>query len=89
MEIKLSFQTPAEVETECLAVVVVDDGDGATNKARVLSNDAGVKNAAHELIASGEVTGKIFENNLIHRPHGVKAKRLLLIGAGKAKNFST
>src|SRR5262249_671408 len=47
------------------------------------------KNAVHELIANGEVTGKIFETNLIHRPHGLKAKRLLLIGGGKARNFST
>ena len=89
MDIKLNFQSPTEVETECLAVAVVDEGEGSTNKARVMSSDAGVRNAAHELITSGEVTGKIFETNLIHKPHGLKAKRLLLIGAGKAKTFST
>ena len=89
MDIKLNFQSPSEVETECLAVAVVDDGEGATNKARLLSNDAEVRNVAHELIGSGEVTGKLFETNLIHKPHGLKAKRLLLIGAGKAKSFST
>jgi leucyl aminopeptidase len=89
MEITLSFQSPAEVETDCLAVTVVDEGEGSSNKPKVLSNDVGVRKAAHELIASGEVTGKIFEANLVHKPHGLKAKRLLLVGGGKAKNFST
>ena len=41
-----------------------------------------------DLIASGEVTGKIFETVMVHHPQGLKAKRLLLVGGGKAKNFS-
>ena len=41
-----------------------------------------------ELVASGEVTGKAFETVLLHRPQGLKAKRLLVVGAGKAKSFS-
>jgi leucyl aminopeptidase len=89
MEIKLNFQTPSEIETECLAVAVVDEGEGSTNKPRVFSNDSNIRNAAHDLISSNEVTGKAFETSLIHKPHGLKAKRLLLIGAGKAKSFST
>ncbi|HUN88314.1 MAG TPA: leucyl aminopeptidase [Terriglobales bacterium] len=89
MDIKLSFAAPAEVETECLAVAVVDEGQASSPKARVMSSDPEVRNAAHELIASGECTGKLFETNLIHKPHGLKAKRLLLVGAGKAKTFST
>jgi leucyl aminopeptidase len=89
MDIQLNFQSPSELETECLAVAVIDEGEGSTTKAKLLSSDAEVRNAAHELISSNEVTGKLFETNLIHKPHGLKAKRLLLIGAGKAKNFST
>ncbi len=89
MEIKLHFQAPAEVETDCLAVAVVDEGEGSDPKPRVMSSDPEVRNAAHDLIATKEVTGKIFETNLIHKPHGLKAKRLLLIGAGKAKSFTT
>jgi leucyl aminopeptidase len=46
-------------------------------------------NTVRELIASGEVTGKLFESVLVHRPEGLKAKRLLLIGGGKAKSFSS
>ena len=48
----------------------------------------GIRTAAADLISSGEVTGKIFETVMLHAPRGVKAKRLLIIGGGKAKNFS-
>jgi leucyl aminopeptidase len=50
--------------------------------------DAAIREAAKDLIASGEVTARMFETTLLHRPDGVKAKRLLLLGGGKAKNFS-
>ncbi|MGA9527842.1 MAG: leucyl aminopeptidase [Terriglobales bacterium] len=50
--------------------------------------DAAVRAAAKEVISSGEVTGKVFETTLLHRPEGLKAKRLLLLGGGKAKTFS-
>jgi len=42
---------------------------------------------ARELIESGEVTGKALELTLIHHPQGVAAKRVLLVGAGKAEKF--
>jgi leucyl aminopeptidase len=51
-------------------------------------DDAAVREAAKDVIASGEVTGKTFETTLLHHPAGLKAKRLLLIGGGKAWNFS-
>lgn len=52
------------------------------------SSDSTVIEAASEVIASGEVTARMFETTLIHRPEGVKAKRLLILGGGKAGNFS-
>jgi leucyl aminopeptidase len=88
MNTKLSFSKPAEIETDCLAVVVLDHGEGSKNEPRVLGADEALKSAAADLISSGEVSGKIFETALLHAPRGLKAKRLLLIGGGKAKNFS-
>jgi len=41
-----------------------------------------------DLFASGEVTGKLFEMTLVHRPPGFQAKRLLLAGAGPADKFT-
>src|SRR3954462_2040505 len=87
MKILLNTSAPSQLETECLAVTVIDTGDKKPAPG-VLSTDAAVVAAAADLIASGEVTGKIFETVLLHKPAGVKAKRLLFIGGGKAKNFS-
>ena len=89
MNFNLNFDSPAEIASECLVVTVLDHGEGSANQAKLFSSNAGVVEAAHEVIQSGEVTGKAYETTLVHRPHGLKAKRLLLIGGGKAKNFST
>ena len=98
MNTNLSSSIPSQVETDCLVVVVLDrDEKDRSEKDRgekdkpapsIESNDAAVREAAQDLIASGEVTGKAFETTLLHRPAGLKAKRLLLLGGGKAKNFS-
>ncbi len=55
---------------------------------RVETSDKAVRNAAAEILTTGEVTGKIFEAVMLHHPQGLKAKRLLLVGGGKAKNFT-
>ena len=89
MNCKLHFDSPAEIASECLVVTVLDHAENSANQAKLFSTDAGVVEAAHDVISSGEVTGKAYETTLIHHPHGLKAKRLLLIGGGKAKNFST
>jgi leucyl aminopeptidase len=88
MKTNLFFSNPAEVETDCLAVVVLDRGEKDKTEVSVESGDAAVREAAAEVIASGEVSGKIFESTLLHRPAKLKAKRLLLLGGGKAKSFS-
>jgi leucyl aminopeptidase len=41
-----------------------------------------------DLRASGEFTGKLYELSLLHRPQGVGAKRLAIIGGGKREKFS-
>jgi leucyl aminopeptidase len=88
MKTSLSFSNPAEIETECLAVVVLDHGSKDKTEVKVEATDGAIKDDTAEVIASGEVTGKIFETTLLHRPAKLKAKRLLLLGGGKAKNFT-
>jgi leucyl aminopeptidase len=41
-----------------------------------------------ELARAGELTGKAGETLVLHQPPGFKAKRLLLVGAGKPEKFS-
>jgi leucyl aminopeptidase len=92
MNINLSSSAPSQLETECLVVVALDRAEKDQEKSKpsvaVESNDPAIGEAAKEVIAGGEVTGKTFETTLLHHPVGLKAKRLLLLGGGKAKNFS-
>ena len=89
MKTNLLVSPPAEVETECLVVVALDRGEKDKTDVSLETGDKAIRDAARDVIASGEVTGKIFENTLIHRPSGLKAKRLLVVGGGKAKNFTS
>jgi leucyl aminopeptidase len=89
MKTNLSVANPAEVETECLAVVALDQGSKDKTEVSVqASDDDAIKDVAAEVIGSGEVTGKLFETTLLHHPAKLRAKRLLLLGGGKAKNFT-
>jgi leucyl aminopeptidase len=88
MKIALSTTAPSQIDTECLVVPVLDKGE-KDPVADVQSSDAAIRKVAEDLVASQEVTGKLFETVLLHRPNGVKAKRVLFIGGGKAKKYSS
>jgi len=88
MKTILVLSSPAQVETECLVAVALDRGAKDKPEVTIETTDGAVKTAAAEVIASGEVTGKSFETTLLHHPAGLKAKRLLLLGGGKATTFS-
>lgn len=89
---------PSEFETDCLAVLVLDrsekdaSGNGRSDAKPVVTvetSDAAVRDAAASVLAGSEVTAKMFETTLVHAPAKLKAKRLLLVGGGKAKTFSS
>jgi leucyl aminopeptidase len=95
MKTNISLSTPAQLETESLVAVVLNHADATTEKnkdakpnLKLATDDASVQSAAADLLASGELTAKPFETNLLHKPAGLKAKRLLLISGGSAKKFS-
>ncbi len=99
MKTIISLSTPAALETESLVVVVLDHAERAPaskqdskkeNAKQDLKLDTGddaVQSAAADLLSSGEMTGKPFEVNLLHKPAGLKAKRLLLVSGGPAKKL--
>src|SRR5271165_6492077 len=95
MKTTLTTTPPSQIETECLVIPVLDtaennNGDkSAKPEPRLQTGDKAVLAAVADLFASGEVTGKMMETTLLHKPAGVKAKRLLLIGGGKAKAFTS
>jgi leucyl aminopeptidase len=97
MKTSLNTAPASQIETECLVVAVIDAAENNNNNGdksekpspQILTDDRAVQDAAADLIASGEVTGKMLEITLLHKPQGLKAKRLLLIGGGKATSFSS
>jgi len=101
MKTTLSFSTPAEVETESLVAIALDHAEknATANKTesaekdkpqlQLATGDGTVQSVAAELLASGELTGRPFETNLLHKPAGLKAKRLLLISGGAANKFTS
>jgi leucyl aminopeptidase len=88
MDIRLIAANPAEVETDCLVVFALDHGTKEKSEARLTIKDPALEKAMADLVAGGEVNGKAYETVLLHRPQGLKAKRLLVVGAGKGKTFS-
>src|SRR5579872_5710106 len=88
MKTNIAFSQPSQLETDCLVAIVLDRGEGSKPNSVLESGDKALTAAAAELFASGEVTGRLFETTMIHHPQGLQAKRLLLVGGGKAANFS-
>ena len=88
MRTELSFANLAGIETELLAVLAADTqtakGPDAKPAPVVLTADATVKAAAAAVLSSGEFKAGANETLLLHAPAGLKAKRLLLVGLGKA-----
>jgi leucyl aminopeptidase len=97
MKTIISLSTPPQLETESLVAVVLDYSEPAQKEKakdakpqlKLATGDTAVQSAAADLLASGELAGKPFEINLLHRPAGLKAKRLLLISGGTAKKFTS
>jgi leucyl aminopeptidase len=103
MKTTISLSSPSEIDSEALVAVVLDHSEkrpnngsssaqnaGSPAKANLQleAGDIGSVPAATDLLASGELTGRAFEINLLHKPAGLKAKRLLLISGGPAKKFT-
>jgi leucyl aminopeptidase len=87
MKTALTFGNLAGIETELLAVLVVDaqtaKGPEAKPQPLLLTSDEAVKAAASAVLASGEFKAGANETLLLHAPPGLTAKRLLLVGMGK------
>jgi leucyl aminopeptidase len=87
MQIILEPKSVAAIETEALVTYVFDDNDGPQGRAAELDTLTG--GLLSRLNKSGELTGKSLETTLVHAPSGLKAARLLLVGAGKREQFNT
>ena len=78
MNINLEARPIAEVESDALVVVGFEGGPPPQAADQV-----------KELYDTGEFTGKSLEISVLHRPAGLKAKRLVLAGGGKPEKFNS
>jgi len=86
MQITLESKPFATLETDALVTYVFEETDPA--QGRVAELDKLTGGLLAKLSKSGELTGKTLEITLVHAPAGLKATRLLLLGAGKREQFN-
>ena len=92
MKTELKFAATSLITTEILAVMAVDRSTSKEKNAAaepaLLTTDAAVLKAAEAVLKSGEFKAGSCETLLLHAPQGMPAKRLLIIGLGKAAKAS-
>src|SRR5436305_7419455 len=85
MDIKVEGKPIAELDTDALIVVGFEGAapgfEGAAPKGPTSA-------LSKELYDAGEFSGKSLEIAILHRPTGLKAKRLVLAGGGKGAEFN-
>jgi leucyl aminopeptidase len=87
MQITLDTKSFGALETDALVTYVFEEGEPISG--RVAEIDAAAGGLLKKLAGCGELTGKPLEFTLIHAPAGLKAARLLLVGAGKKDSFNS
>jgi leucyl aminopeptidase len=86
--LRIEFRTEplTHVPTSALVVFGFEGLPASSGTAARLPSE--VRAALEELHAARELTGKNYECTLLHRPAGLAAQKLLVVGAGKKEKFS-
>ena len=87
MQITLETKPYPEIETEALVLYLFEEAEPIQGQLDEIDREA--DGFLRKLAKSGEVSGKMLEVTLIHAPPGLKAARLLLVGAGKREQFNS
>ncbi len=90
MNTKILFAPSSAIETELLAVFAVDTAAPKALKPeiRLIAGDEAPSRSAQAVLDTGEFKAESCETLLLHSPAGLKAKRLLIIGLGKAAKLT-
>jgi leucyl aminopeptidase len=87
MQIQLTTQPFLTLETEALVTYAFENGDPVQGRLTEIDQVSG--GLLKRIAEAGELTGKTLEFTLFHGPAGIKAGRLLVIGAGKREKFDS
>jgi leucyl aminopeptidase len=85
MQIKIDTTPYANLETDAIVSYVFDETDPI--QGTLADIDKSANGLLKKLATGAEFSGKPLEMTLIHAPAGLKAARLLLVGAGKRDKF--
>jgi leucyl aminopeptidase len=86
MQITLETKPYASLETDALVTYVFEGDDPIQGP--IADVDKAIGGLLRKVATSGELTGKTLEFTLLHSPAGLKAARLLVVGAGKKDQFN-
>ncbi|MBZ5515880.1 MAG: leucyl aminopeptidase [Acidobacteriia bacterium] len=86
MKLEISSESLAQIQTPVLMAYSFEDAPASSGTVERLP--AEVRSTIEELQASREITGKSYECTLLHRPAGLAARKLLVVGAGKRQKFN-
>lgn len=86
MKIELRQESPAQLATSALVAFGFEGCPASSGTVERLPSEA--RSLLEELRATGEFAGKLFECTLVHRPAGLAASKLLVVGAGKKEKFN-
>jgi leucyl aminopeptidase len=81
MQIKIETAPVEKLSVDALAVICYESDE---NPPQIAAQDGWLQ----EILTSGEFSGKLYETAILHRPQGLAAKRLVVIGGGKRASFS-
>ncbi len=88
MKTELKFEPLEFLPAELLVVLAADaptsKDKNASSQPVLLSNDPAIVGADKPVLKSGEFTASVCETLLLYAPPELKAKRLLIVGVGKA-----
>jgi leucyl aminopeptidase len=86
--VKIEFrdQPLAQLSSSALVAFGFEGSPASSGTVEQLPSEA--RSMLQELHSAGELSGKAYECTLIHRPVGLAAARLLVVGAGKKEKFN-
>src|SRR5829696_5054764 len=85
MEVKADAGKFFEVEADALVILIFEGETASEGLLRELDEKTG--GVVTELLGSDELRGKSGDMVYLYRPSGLKARRLLLVGAGKREDY--
>jgi leucyl aminopeptidase len=98
MQVQIDTSPIENVSADALAVICFETDETQAGQAAELSavapsttpdpQVAAQSGWLAELRVTGEFTGKLYDLAILHRPEGVSAKRLVVVGGGKREKFS-